>query len=94
MTSTVDPISLPQRAASNDTEIDREALARLLIEIARNVDPDYRARLDGIPTADPRMETLRQLLVGREISELSRVTHLLDEPEQLAAALGSVLPSA
>ncbi|MER8456780.1 OmpA family protein [Mesorhizobium sp. M1300] len=94
MTSTVDPISLPQRAASNDTEIDREALARLLIEIARNVDPDYRARLDGIPTADPRMETLRQLLVGREISELSRVTHLLDEPEQLAAARGSVLPSA
>ncbi|MER9765212.1 OmpA family protein [Mesorhizobium sp. M0189] len=94
MTSTVDPISLPQRTASNDTEIDREALARLLIEIARNVDPDYRARLDGIPTADPRMETLRQLLVGREISELSRVTHLLDEPEQLAAALGSVLPSA
>ncbi|MER9770632.1 OmpA family protein [Mesorhizobium sp. M0220] len=94
MTSTVDPISLPQRAASNDTEIDREALARLLIEIARNVDPDYRARLDGIPTADPRMETLRQLLVGREISELSRVTHLLDEPEQLAAAVGGVLPSA
>ncbi|MES0098145.1 OmpA family protein [Mesorhizobium sp. M0019] len=65
-----------------------------MIEIARNVDPDYRARLDGIPTADPRMETLRQLLVGREISELSRVTHLLDEPEQLAAAVGSVLPGA
>ncbi|MER8961589.1 MULTISPECIES: OmpA family protein [unclassified Mesorhizobium] len=65
-----------------------------MIEIARNVDPDYRARLDGIPTADPRMETLRQLLVGREISELSRVRHLLDEPEQLAAAVGSVLPSA
>ncbi|MER9428444.1 OmpA family protein [Mesorhizobium sp. M0408] len=65
-----------------------------MIEIARNVDPDYRARLDGIPTADPRMATLRQLLVGREISELSRVTHLLDEPEQLAAAVGSVLPRA
>ncbi|TIX03081.1 MAG: OmpA family protein, partial [Mesorhizobium sp.] len=94
MTSTVDPISLPQRAASNDTEIDREALANLLVEIARNVDPDYRARLDGVPTADPRMETLRQLLVGREISELSRVTHLLDEPEQLASAVGGVLPSA
>ncbi|MCV3210159.1 OmpA family protein [Mesorhizobium sp. YC-39] len=40
------------------------------------------------------METLRQLLVGREISELSRVAHLLDEPEQLAAAVGDVLPSA
>ncbi|RWM77869.1 MAG: OmpA family protein [Mesorhizobium sp.] len=94
MTSTVDPISLPRRAASNDTEIDREALATLLVEIARNVDPDYRARFHGVPTADPRMETLRQLLVGREISELSRVTHLLDEPEQLAAAVGGVLPSA
>ncbi|MET3593190.1 outer membrane protein OmpA-like peptidoglycan-associated protein [Mesorhizobium shonense] len=94
MTSSVDPISLPQKAASNDTEIDREALARLLIEIARNVDPDHRARLEGVPTADPRMETLRQLLVGGEISELSRVTHLLDEPEQLAAAVGGVLPSA
>ncbi|RWK60622.1 OmpA family protein [Mesorhizobium sp.] len=94
MTSTVDPISLPKRAASNDTEIDREALATLLVEIARNVDPDYRARFEGVPTADPRMETLRQLLVGREISELSRVTHLLDEPEQLAAAVGGVLPSA
>ncbi|RRI01983.1 OmpA family protein [Mesorhizobium tamadayense] len=94
MTSTVDPISLPQRAASNDSEIDREALASLLIEIARNVDPDYRARFDGVPTADPRMETLRQLLVGREISELSRVTHLLDEPEQLAVAVGGVLPGA
>ncbi|MER9233860.1 OmpA family protein [Mesorhizobium sp. M0622] len=94
MTSTVDPISLPQRAASNDTEIDREALASLLIEIARNVDPDYRARFDGVPTVDPRMETLRQLLVGREISELSRIAHLLDEPEQLAAAVGGVLPSA
>ncbi|RJT29828.1 OmpA family protein [Mesorhizobium waimense] len=94
MTSTVDPVSLPQTTASNDTEIDREALARLLVEIARNVDPDYHARFDGVPTADPRMETLRQLLVGREISELSRVTHLLDEPEQLATAVGGVLPSA
>ena len=94
MTSTVDPIRLPQRAASNDTEIDRAALAILLVEIARNVDPDHHARFDGVPTADRRMETLRQLLVGREISELSRVTHLLGEPEQLAEAVGGVLPSA
>ena len=94
MTSTADPISLFQRAASNDTEIDREALASLLVEIARNVDPYYRATFDGVPAVDPRMETLRQLLVGREISELSRISKLLDEPEQLAAALGGVLPSA
>ncbi|MER9407297.1 OmpA family protein [Mesorhizobium caraganae] len=94
MTSTVDPFNLPKRTASNDTEIDREALARLLIEIARNVDPDYRVRFEAVPSADPRMETLRQLLVGREISELSRVTQLLGEPEQLAAAVGDVLPNA
>ncbi|WP_132660095.1 OmpA family protein [Rhizobium azibense] len=94
MTSTVDPIRLPQKAASNDTEIDRAALAILLVEIARNIDPDHHARFDGVPTADRRMETLRQLLVGREISELSRVTHLLGEPEQLAEAVGGVLPSA
>ncbi|TPK95364.1 OmpA family protein, partial [Mesorhizobium sp. B2-4-12] len=94
MRSTVDPINPSERAAANDTEIDREALARLLVEIARNVDPDHGALFDGIPTADRRMETLRQLLVGREISELSRVAHLLDEPEQLAAAVGSVLPDA
>ncbi|RWD87195.1 MAG: OmpA family protein [Mesorhizobium sp.] len=94
MTSSVEPISLPQRPASNDTGIDREALARLLVEIARNVDPDNHALYEGIPAADHRLERLRQLLVGHEISELSRVTHLLDEPEQLAAAVGSVLPTA
>ncbi|TIT76393.1 MAG: OmpA family protein, partial [Mesorhizobium sp.] len=94
MTSSVEPISLPQRRASNDTEIDREALARLLVEIARNVDPDNHALYEGIPAADHQLETLRQLLVGGEISELSRVTHLLDEPEQLAAAVGNVLPDA
>ncbi|MET0940939.1 MAG: OmpA family protein, partial [Mesorhizobium sp.] len=94
MTSTADPISLLQRAASNNSEIDREALADLLVEIARNVDPYYRASFVGVPTADPRMETLRQLLVGREISELSRVTQLLGVPEQLAAAVGDVLPGA
>ncbi|WP_192385595.1 OmpA family protein [Mesorhizobium silamurunense] len=94
MTSSVEPISLPQSPASNDTGIDREALARLLVEIARNVDPDNRALYEGIPAADHRLEALRQLLVGGEISELSRVTHLLDEPEQLAAAVGNVLPDA
>ncbi|MFD2052915.1 OmpA family protein [Mesorhizobium calcicola] len=64
-----------------------------MVEIARNVDPDNHAHFD-VPAADHRMDTLRELLVGREISELSRVTHLLDEPEQLAAAVGDVLPSA
>ena len=69
-------------------------MASLLVEIARNVDPYYRETYDGTPTLDPRMETLRQLLVGREISELARISKLLSEPEQFAAALGGVLPSA
>ena len=94
MTSSVDPIRIPQRAASNETEIDRAALALLLVEIARNVDPEHHARFDGVPASDHRMESLRQLLVGREISELSRVTHLLGEPEQFADAVGRVLASA
>ncbi|MCO5065214.1 MAG: OmpA family protein [Rhizobiaceae bacterium] len=94
MTKTADPISLFPRAASNESEIDREALARLLVGIARNVDPLNHASFDGIPSADPRMETMRQLLVGREISELSRVSQLLGVPEQLAGAVGEVLPSA
>ena len=64
------------------------------MEIARNVDPDNHALYEGIPAADHRLERLRQLLVGGEISELSRVTHLLDEPEQLATAVGNVLPEA
>ena len=94
MTSSLDPIRLPQSAASIDTEIDRAALALLLVEIARNVDPEHHARFDDVPASDHRMETLRQLLVGREISELSRVTHLLGEAEQFADAVGGVLPSA
>ncbi|RWX61128.1 hypothetical protein, partial [Mesorhizobium sp. M2A.F.Ca.ET.039.01.1.1] len=70
MTSSVEPISLSQKQASNDTGIDREALARLLVEIARNVDPDNHTLYEGVPAADHRLERLRQLLVGGEISEL------------------------
>lgn len=83
------------RPPPDDSGIDRKALARLLVELARNVEPEACARVPGIPpTADPRMEQLRALLVGREIETLSRINTLLEDPERLAVAVGNVLPTA
>ena len=44
--------------------------------------------------ADLRLEQLRTLLLGREIEVLSRLTEVVEDPEQLAAAVGRVLPTA
>ncbi len=41
-----------------------------------------------------RLEQLRTLLLGREIEVLSRLSEVMDDPEQLAAAIGRVLPTA
>jgi outer membrane protein OmpA-like peptidoglycan-associated protein len=43
---------------------------------------------------DPRLEQLRTLLVGREIEVLSRLSEVVEDPEQLAVAVGRVLPAA
>jgi hypothetical protein len=40
------------------------------------------------------MEQLRTLLLGREIELLSRLSAILEDPEQLARAVGRVLPTA
>jgi outer membrane protein OmpA-like peptidoglycan-associated protein len=69
-------------------------LAGLLLELARNVDPDVGKEPTGILPFDPRLEQLRFLLLGREI-ELSRhFSQVLDDPEQLAASVSRVLPAA
>ena len=73
---------------------DRKALAGLLVELARNLEPQFSAAPNGVRPIDPRLEQLRTLLVGREIEVLSRLSQVLDDPEQLAAAVGSVLPTA
>ncbi|MFZ2137574.1 MAG: hypothetical protein WAV78_11715 [Xanthobacteraceae bacterium] len=77
-----------------ETGIDRKVLAGLLLELARNVDANVGMEPTGVVPFDPRLERLRFLLLGREI-ELSRhLSQVLDDPEQLAIAVGRVLPAA
>ena len=77
-----------------ETGIDRKVLAGLLLELARNVDANVGMEPTGVVPFDPRLEQLRFLLLGREI-ELSRhLSQVLDDPEQLAIAVGRVLPAA
>ena len=82
------------RPLSREPGIDREALAGLLVELARNVEPQFGAEPNGVRPIDPRLEQLRNLLVGREIEVLSRLRKVLEDPEQLAIAVGRVLPTA
>ncbi len=73
---------------------DAARLAKLLIEVARSINPALAA---GVPSAlgdDPQINELRAMLVGREQAQLARLQHRLDDPEQLAAALSQVLPAA
>lgn len=79
---------------SSDTGIDRKALAGLLLELARNVEPEFCAQSTGVPAVDLRLEQLRILLLGREIEMLAQLSGLLEDPERLAAAVGDVLPTA
>src|SRR5215469_2116332 len=48
----------------------------------------------GVTPLDPRLEQLRTLLVGHEIEVLSRLSEVVEDPEQLAGAVGRVLPTA
>ena len=80
--------------AAIDTGLDRKMLAGLLLELARNVDPNVGTEPTGIAPFDPRLEQLRFLLLGREI-ELSRhFSEVLDDPERLATVISRVLPAA
>jgi outer membrane protein OmpA-like peptidoglycan-associated protein len=79
---------------ASDIDTDRKVLAGLLLELARNVDANAGSQPTGITPFDPRLEQLRNLLLGREI-ELSRhFSQVLDDPEQLAIAVSRVLPAA
>jgi outer membrane protein OmpA-like peptidoglycan-associated protein len=82
------------RPLSNDPGIDRKALAGLLTELARNIEPQLGAGLNGVRPVDPRLEQLRTLLFGPEIETLLRLSEIVEDPEQLAVAVGRVLPTA
>lgn len=69
-------------------------LAGLLVELARNVEPRFGTEPIGMRPVDPRLEQLRALLFGGEIEVLSRLSEVVEDPEQLAVAVGRVLPTA
>jgi outer membrane protein OmpA-like peptidoglycan-associated protein len=81
------------RLCPSDAGIDRKNLASLLAELARSVEPEL-GRGIGIPAQDLRLEQLRTLLFGREIEVLSRLSKVVEDPEEFAAAIGRVLHSA
>jgi outer membrane protein OmpA-like peptidoglycan-associated protein len=82
------------RRCPTDSAIDRKALASLLQELARNVEPELRVVTTGISPLDPRLEQLRTLLLGREIEALDRLGKVVEDPEQFALAIGRVLHAA
>jgi outer membrane protein OmpA-like peptidoglycan-associated protein len=82
---------LPDRSL-NDS-VDRKALATHLMEVARHLKPGV-AQPSGVPFSDVRLEELRQLLLGREIEILHRLTEEVENPDLLATSVGRVLPSA
>jgi outer membrane protein OmpA-like peptidoglycan-associated protein len=82
------------RPSSSDVGIDRETLAGLLVELARSVEPEALVEPTGVRSVDPRLEQLRTLLVGQEIEVLTRLREVVEDPEQLAQAVGRVLPTA
>ena len=77
-----------------DSGIDRTALAGLLVELARTVEPKASVQPTGISPVDPRLEQLRDLLVGHEIEVLGRLREVVEDPERLGVAVGRVLPTA
>jgi len=82
------------RSPSGDGEIDRKALAGLLVEIAQSLKPELRRQQNGVHPGDLQLEQLRTLLVGHEIETVWRLAGLVDDPERLAAAIGRILPTA
>jgi outer membrane protein OmpA-like peptidoglycan-associated protein len=79
---------------TRDTEDNREVLAGLLVELARNIDARVDSQPTGITPFDLRLDQLRTLLLGREIELTKHFSEVLDDPEQLAIAVSRVLPAA
>lgn len=82
-------LAQPDRAGEG---INRTLLAGLLYDVARAADPGQGEAAGG-NRPDRRMEQLRDLLLGGEIRTLSRLAGMIDDPEQLAAAVGRILPT-
>src|SRR5258708_14805110 len=77
-----------------DSGIDRKALAGLLVELARTVEPRSCVRPTGVLAVDLQLEQLRSLLVGHEIEVLGRLREVIEDPERFGVAVGRVLATA
>jgi outer membrane protein OmpA-like peptidoglycan-associated protein len=93
-TSGSDTLEDVVRPFTGDPGIDRRELAGLLAEVARHLEPSSCAPPVGVRPIDPRLEQLRSLLLGREIEVLARLSEVVEDPEQLAAVVGRILPTA
>src|SRR5260370_10041467 len=82
------------RSPPPDSGIAGEALAGLLVELARTVEPKSSGQPTGVSAVDLRLEQLRTLLVGHEIEVLGRLREVVEDPERLGLAVGRVLPTA
>jgi len=82
------------RPFAGDPGIDRRELAGLLAEAARHLEPGSSAQPNGVRPIDLRLEQLRSVLLGREIEVLARLSDVVEDPEQLAAVVGRILPTA
>src|SRR5258708_11815081 len=83
-----------RRPPPPDGGIDREALAGLLVGLARTVEPKTSVSPTGVSAVDPRLEQLRSLLVGHEIEVLGRLREVIEDPERFGVAVGRVLATA
>ncbi|HRO59740.1 MAG TPA: hypothetical protein PK177_11345, partial [Burkholderiaceae bacterium] len=79
--------------SASDTGVDRDALARALLELTREAERE-KAASAAAAAQDPRLEQLRRLLLGHDIATLSRLRERIDDPELFADAVSHALPSA
>jgi outer membrane protein OmpA-like peptidoglycan-associated protein len=83
------------QAPGEPSEAQQKArLAALLLELARCVDPNVAASEPSRLEDDPRLDAMRRVLLERERLALARLQHKFDDPNELADAVGSVLPAA
>ncbi|MEA2777997.1 MAG: hypothetical protein QOF90_3403 [Acetobacteraceae bacterium] len=94
MTTAPDPLGWLLSPASHDIGVDRKVLAGLLLDVARSVKPEVQVPPTDACYTDAKLEQLRILLLGREIELLSRLSEIVEDPEQLAIAVGRILPTA
>ncbi|MET0217450.1 MAG: OmpA family protein [Burkholderiales bacterium] len=88
------PVSQWEDVETTDPVANRKLLANLLLEVARCVDHEVAVKVPSALDADPRVEALRHILLEPEQAALARLQQKFDDPEQLAAAVGAVLPAA